>query len=172
MTLASGYFVLTPIWHEIVIGLIAFGALYLVMSRVLIPRLEKVYAERHDRIEGGFERAEQARAEAGRVHAEYRTRIGEARDEATRIRDAAREEGQQRSDEVLANARDEAARIVAEGREELQGQRSSVSSDLQPDVARLSRQLAGRLLGREVGEDEYRETVDEYLGQGTRLRRV
>ena len=89
MTLASGYFVLTPIWHEIVIGLIAFGALYLVMSRVLIPRLEKVYAERHDRIEGGFERAEQARAEAGRVHAEYRTRIGEARDEATRIRDAA-----------------------------------------------------------------------------------
>jgi F-type H+-transporting ATPase subunit b len=172
MTLASGYFVLTPIWHEIVIGMIAFGALYLVMSRVLIPRLEKVYGERHDRIEGGFERAEQARAEAGRVHAEYRTRIGEARDEATRIRDTAREEGQQRSDEVLANARDEAARIVAEGREELQSQRSSVSSDLQPDVARLSRQLAGRLLGREVGEDEHRETVDDYLGRGTRLRRV
>ncbi|WP_433783220.1 F0F1 ATP synthase subunit B [Actinomycetospora sp. CA-101289] len=154
---------LTPIWHEIVIGLIAFGALYLVMSRVLIPRLEKVYAERTDRIEGGFERAEQARAEAGRVQAEYRTRIGEARDDATRIRDTARQEGQQRADEVLANARDESARIVAEGREELANQRSAVSSDLQPDVARLSRQLAGRLLGREVGDDEYGETVDQYL---------
>jgi F-type H+-transporting ATPase subunit b len=163
MTLASGYFVLTPIWHEIVIGMIAFGALYFVMSRVLIPRLEKVYAERHDRIDGGFERAEQARAEAGRVQAEYRTRIGEARDEATRIRDAAREEGQRRSDEVLANAREESARIVAEGREELANQRSSVSSDLQSDVARLSRQLAGRLLGREVGDDEHGDTVDEYM---------
>jgi F-type H+-transporting ATPase subunit b len=165
MTMASGYFVLTPIWHEVVIGLIAFGALFLVMSKVLMPRLEKVYAERHDRIEGGFERAEQARAEARRVQAEYRTRIGDAREEATRIRDAAREEGQRRSEEVLANARDEASRLVAQGREELATQRSSVSSDLQPDVARLSRQLAGRLLGREVGDDEYRQTVDDYLAQ-------
>ena len=165
MTMASGYFVLTPIWHEIVIGLIAFGALFLVMSKVLLPRLEKVYAERHDRIEGGFERAEQARAEARRVQSEYRTRIGEAREEATRIRDAAREEGQRRNDEVLANARDEAARLVAQGREELATQRSSVSSDLQPDVARLSRRLAGSLLGREVGDDEYRQTVDDYLGE-------
>jgi F-type H+-transporting ATPase subunit b len=165
MTMASGYFVLTPIWHEIVIGMIAFGALFLVMSRVLMPRLEKVYAERHDRIEGGFERAEQARAEARRVQSEYRTRIGDAREEATRIRDAAREEGQRRSEEVLANARDEASRLVAQGREELATQRSSVSSDLQPDVARLSRQLAGRLLGREVGDDEYRQTVDDYLAQ-------
>ena len=165
MTLASGYFVLTPIPHEIVIGLIAFGALYFVLSRVLLPRLEKVFSERHDRIEGGFERAEQARAEARRVQAEYRTRIGDAREEANRIRDAAREEGQRRSDEVLANAREEAANLVAQGREELATQRSSVSSDLQPDVARLSRQLAGRLLGREVGDDEYRRTVDDYLGQ-------
>lgn len=166
MTQASGgYFVLTPIWHEIVIGLIAFGALYLVMSRVLMPRLEKVYAERHDRIEGGMERAEQARAEARRVQAEYRTRIGNAREEATRIRDAAREEGQRRSDEVLANAREEAAQSVQQGREELSSQRSEVSSELRPDVARLSRQIAGRLLGREVGDDEYRQVVDEYLGQ-------
>jgi F-type H+-transporting ATPase subunit b len=166
MTLASGgYFVLTPIWHEIVIGLIAFGALYLVMSRVLLPRLEKVYAERHDRIEGGFERAEQARAEARRVQAEYRTRITDAREEATRIRDAAREEGQRRHDEVLASAREEAAQSVQQGREELSSQRSEVASELRPDVARLSRRLAGRLLGREVGDDEYRQTVDEYLGQ-------
>ena len=166
------YNVLSPIPHEIVVGLVAFLVLYFVLSRVMLPRLEKVYAERHDRIEGGFERAEQARAEARRALQEYRVRIGEAREEATRIRDAAREEGQRRNDEVLANARDEAARIVAEGREELASQRSSVSSDLQPDVARLSRRLAGTLLGREVGDDEYRDTVDEYLGQRGRLRRV
>ncbi|MDD7966887.1 F0F1 ATP synthase subunit B [Actinomycetospora lemnae] len=162
---SGGYFVLSPIWHEIVIGMIAFGALYLVLSRVLLPRLEKVYAERHDRIEGGFERAEQARAEARRVHAEYRTRIGEARDEAARIRDTAREEGQRRSDEVLAAAREEASSFVAQGREELASQRSSVSSDLEPDVARLARRLAGRLLGREISDDEYRQVVDDYQAE-------
>lgn len=159
------YNVLSPIPHEIVVGLVAFAALYFLMSRVLLPRLDKVYAERHDRIEGGLERAEQARDEARRALAEYRTRIGQAREEATRIRDAAREEGQRSTEEVLGRARDEAAQLVAQGRQELEEQRSQLRSDLQPDIARLSRELAGRILGRTVGEDEHRDTVDAYLGQ-------
>lgn len=159
------YNVLSPIPHEIVVGIIAFLVLYVVLSRVLLPRLDKVYAERHDRIEGGFERAEQARAEARRALQEYRVRIGQAREEASRIRDAAREEGQRQADEVLGRAREEAARIVSEGRGELDEQRSQLRSDLQPDIARLSRELAGRILGRSVGEDEHTDTVQEYLGQ-------
>jgi hypothetical protein len=99
MTQASGqYFVLSAIPHEIVVGMIAFAILYVLLSRVILPRLNKIYNERHDRIDGGFERAEQARAEARRADEEYRTRINRARDEATRIRDAAREEGQRRPD--------------------------------------------------------------------------
>src|SRR3954453_23573059 len=120
---ASGqYFVLSVIPHEVVVGMIAFAILYVLLSRVILPRLNKIYNERHDRIDGGFERAEQARAEARRADEEYRTRIHRARDEATRIRDAAREEGQRRHDEVVANAREEASRILAEGRSELDEQ--------------------------------------------------
>ena len=166
MVLASGsYSVLSPIWHEVVIGLVVFAVLYVVISRVLLPKLDAVYAERHDRIEGGFERAAQARAEADRAREEYRVRIGAAREEATRIRDAAREEGQRHTDEVLAQAREESARLVADGRSELDQQRSQLRSDLQPDVARLSRELAGRILGRRVESDEHTDTVEDYLGE-------
>ena len=159
------YSVLSPIPHEMVAGILVFAVLFLVISRVLLPRLEKVYAERHDRIDGAFERAEQARAEARRAAEEYRIRIGRAREEASRIRDTAREEGQRHVDEVLGRAREEAAQVVADGREELAGERSRLGSDLQPDIARLSRDLAGRILGREVGADDHTETVEEYLGQ-------
>ncbi|MCD2190158.1 F0F1 ATP synthase subunit B [Actinomycetospora soli] len=166
MVLASGsYFVLSPIPHEIVVGLVVFAALYFVLSKVLLPKLDAVYTERHDRIDGTLERAEQARAEARRADQEYRTRIGEAREEAARIRDAAREEGRRHSEEVLAAAREESSQLVAEGRGELDEERSRLRTDLQPDIARLSRDLAGRILGRQVGEDEYRETVDSYLAQ-------
>ena len=166
MVMASGsYNVLSPIPHEIVVGLVAFGVLYVVLSRVLLPKLDKVYAERHDRIEGTFERAAQARAEAARAAAEYRVRIGTAREEASGIRDAAREEGQRQSEEVLGRAREESARIVAEGRQELDEQSTQLRSELQPDIARLSRELAGRILGRTVTEDEHQDTVSEYLGQ-------
>ena len=166
MVLASGsYFVLTAIPHEIVVGVVVFAVLYFVLSKVLLPKLDAVYAERHDRIDGTLERAEQARAEARRADQEYRTRIGEAREEASRIRDGAREEGRRHSEEVLAEAREEAAQLVAEGRGELDQERSRLRSDLQPDIARLSRDLAGRILGRRVGEDEYGDTVDSYLAQ-------
>jgi F-type H+-transporting ATPase subunit b len=166
MVLASGsYFVLTAIPHEIVVGLVVFAVLYLVLSRAMLPKLDAVYAERHDRIDGTLERAEQARAEARRADQEYRVRISQAREEAARIRDAAREEGRRHSEEVLAEAREEAARIVAQGRGELDEERSRLRTDLQPDIARLSRQLAGRILGREVGDEEYGETVDSYLTQ-------
>ena len=166
MVLASGsYFVLTAIPHEIVVGLVVFAVLYLVLSRAMLPKLDAVYAERHDRIDGTLERAEQARAEARRADQEYRVRISQAREEAARIRDAAREEGRRHSEEVLAEAREEAARIVAQGRGELDEERSRLRTDLQPDIARLSRQLAGRILGREVGDGEYGETVDSYLAQ-------
>lgn len=162
---SGGYFVLTPQLNEIIVGLIAFGVLFLVLSRVLLPRLERIYSERHDRIDGGFERAEQARAEARRVLDEYHVRLGQARDEAGRIRDAAREEGQRQSDEVLGQAREDASQDVSRGRDQLSEQQSQLSSQMQPDIARLSRELAGRILGRRLGSDDYRETVDAYLGQ-------
>lgn len=164
---SGGYFVLTPQINEIVVGLVVFGLLFLLLSRVMLPRLDAIYAERHDRIDGGFERAEQARAESRRVLDEYNLRLGQAREEGGRIRDAAREEGQRSADEVLGQAREESARTVSRGREELSGQKSSLQSQMQPDIARLSRELAGRILGRRLGDDEHRDTVESYLGRQT-----
>lgn len=162
---SGGYFVLTPQINEIVIGMVVFGLVFLVLQRVLLPRLDRVYAERHDRIDGGFQRAEQARAESRRVLDEYHVRLGQAREEAGRIRDEAREEGQRHSDEVLGQVREESSQNVTQGREQLGEQQSQLRSQMQPDIARLSRELAGRILGRRIGDDEYRETVDAYLGQ-------
>src|SRR5215467_11509997 len=92
---------LIPHWPELVIGTIAFLIVFTLLARVLMPRINKTLEERTDAIEGGLKRADDAQAEAKRVLDEYRAQLAEARHEASRLREQAREE---------------AAQIVAEGR--------------------------------------------------------
>ena len=55
---------LLPAVPEILVGLVAFGLLYLVLSRAVFPRFERAFRERTEAIEGGLERAERAQREA------------------------------------------------------------------------------------------------------------
>jgi F0F1-type ATP synthase membrane subunit b/b' len=55
---------LLPATAEIVVGFVAFGLLYLVMRRRVVPMFEKAFTARTEAIQGGIERAEKAQAEA------------------------------------------------------------------------------------------------------------
>src|ERR1700739_4148986 len=80
-----------PAWPELIIGTIAFLIVFSVLAKVLMPRIQKTLAERTDAIEGGIKRADEAQAEAQRVLDQYRAQLAEARHEAARLREEARE---------------------------------------------------------------------------------
>ncbi len=117
---------LLPHTAEIIVGLVAFGLLYFLLSRTVFPMFEKAYAERTAAIEGGIAKAEAAQAEANAALEQYKAQLAEARAEAARIRDEAREQGKQIVDQLTAEARDTAARITARGEEQLVAERQQV----------------------------------------------
>ncbi|GAB3276902.1 F0F1 ATP synthase subunit B [Parasphingorhabdus pacifica] len=149
---------------EIVVGLIAFLILLFVLWKYAVPRFEKVYAERSERIEGGIARAEEAQAEAQRTLEQYKSQLAEARAEAARIRDDARAEGQQIVEEMRTQAQTESERIVTQGQAQLDAQRSQIVAELRADLGRQAVDLAGRVVGESL-EDEARQrgTVDRFL---------
>ena len=53
---------LIPELPELIIGAIAFLVVFVVLWRVLLPRIQKTLEERTDKIEGGLKRAEDAQA--------------------------------------------------------------------------------------------------------------
>jgi len=55
---------LLPHPAEIIVGIIAFVILYFVYARFVVPRMETMYAERTEAIEGGIHKAEEAQAAA------------------------------------------------------------------------------------------------------------
>jgi F-type H+-transporting ATPase subunit b len=61
---------------------IAFVLLYLLMSRLVLPRVAKVLGQREERIQGNLEKAEKLKAEADEVLAAYQKAIADARAEA------------------------------------------------------------------------------------------
>jgi F-type H+-transporting ATPase subunit b len=61
---------------------ITFLALYLLMSKLIIPRISGILAQREDRIDGNLQRAEALKEEAAQVLAAYQKAIADARAQA------------------------------------------------------------------------------------------
>ena len=61
---------------------ITFLALYLLMSKLIIPRIGGILAQREDRIDGNLQRAETLKEEAAQVLAAYQKAIADARAQA------------------------------------------------------------------------------------------
>nr|WP_312864245.1 F0F1 ATP synthase subunit B [Saccharopolyspora phatthalungensis] len=157
---------IVPDPSEIVVGLVAFVLLLFVLWKYAIPRFEKVYAERSERIEGGIAKAEAAQAEAQRTLEQYKSQLAEARAEAARIRDDARAEGQQILEEMRTQAQTESERIVNQGQAQLAHQRAQIVAELRSELGRQAVELAGRVVGESL-EDEARRrgTVDRFLDE-------
>jgi len=161
---AEGPSPLLPHTSELIVGLIAFAILFAFLARKVFPRFEQAFQARQEAIQGGIERAEAAQAEAAAALQQYRAQLADARAEAARIRDAAREQGQLIVEEMRASAQAEAARITARGEEQLRAERQQIVNELRSDIGRLAVDLAGRIVGESL-EDEARRrgTVERFL---------
>ena len=84
---------LLPDLSELIIGALAFAIVFVILWRVLLPRIQQTLTERTDAIEGGLKRAEEAQTEAKQTLEQYQAQLAEARHEASRLRQDAQEEG-------------------------------------------------------------------------------
>ncbi|GGJ83434.1 ATP synthase subunit b [Pilimelia anulata] len=155
---------IVPIWEEIVIGTIAFGILFWVLSKFVFPKMEETFRARVDAIEGGIQRAEAAQAEANATLEQYRAQLAEAQTEAARIRDEARADAEGIRRDVLAKAAEERDRIIAAGKEQLTAERQGIVRDLRAELGTLAVDLAGKIVGESLADEaRQRGTVDRFL---------
>jgi F-type H+-transporting ATPase subunit b len=157
---------LLPSGSELIIGTIAFLIVFGMLGKILLPRLQKILAERTDAIEGGLSRAEELQAEAQRALEEYRARIAEARQEASRLREQAREEGAQIIAEMRTQAQAEARRLLESAEAQLQAERQQALTALRRDVGALATELASRIVGESLADEARRSrVVDRFLDE-------
>jgi F-type H+-transporting ATPase subunit b len=153
-----------PSWPELIIGVISFLIVFGVLGKVLLPRIQQTLQERTDKIEGGLERAEEAQAEAAQVLEQYRQQLADARHEAARLREEAKEQGAQIIAEMREQAQAEARRLTEAANAQIDSERQQALASLRAEVGALATELAGRIVGESL-QDEARQSrvVDRFL---------
>lgn len=157
---------LVPNLTELILGAFAFFLIFGVLAKVLLPRFSKILAERTDAIEGGLQRAEEAQAEAQQVLAQYRSQLADARQEAARMREEAREQGAQIIAEMRDQASAEARRLVDQARAQIEADRAQALQSLKAEVGALAVELASRVVEESLTEEaRQRRVVDRFLDE-------
>lgn len=153
-----------PNGWEILVVAIAFAILMYIVVKKVVPAFEKIYAERAEAIEGGIAKAEEAQAEATAALEEYKQQLTDARTEANRIREEARSEGAQILADLKEKASSESARITEQAHAQIEAERTAAIASLRTEVGTLATELAGRIVGESLNDDERSaRVVDRFL---------
>jgi F-type H+-transporting ATPase subunit b len=157
---------LVPNLTELILGLIGFFIIFGVLFYILLPRLMRTLQERTDAIEGGLRRAEDAQTEANQLLEQYRAQLSDARHEAARLREEAKEEGARIKAELRQEGEAEKQRLVDSARAQIAADRQQALTSLRTEVGSLSVELASRIVGESLEDDaRQRRTVDRFLAQ-------
>jgi F-type H+-transporting ATPase subunit b len=151
-------------WSEFIVGIVLFFVILAVVTWKVVPTFEALYATRADAIRGGIERAEQAQAEAKAALEQYRAQLNTAKDEASKIRDDAKNAGAQIQAEMRTAATVESARIVASGHAQVDAERAAARENLRRDVGGLATTLAEKIVGEALTDDaRSKRTIDRFI---------
>lgn len=152
-----------PELNEMFWGIIAFASLYVLVTYVLLPPVQRIRNDRAATIQADIDAADAARAEAVSASAEMADQLADVRAEAAAIIDAARAEADAERERLVARAEREvnAMREIAEN--EITLEREQALASLRPQVAELAVSAASRVTGRSIDGGSAQSVVDQYL---------
>jgi F-type H+-transporting ATPase subunit b len=154
-----------PAKNELIWGIISFVVLFLALWKFAWPGLKNGLAARTERIQADLDTAEAAKNEADQVLAEYKAQLADARNEAARIveearqaADALRRDQEQRLQAELAQLRERAAADIESAKRQAVG-------DLKDEVAQLAIGAAEVIVQNSLDRATQVRLVEGYIDQ-------
>ena len=132
------------------IHLVIFLLVVVLCAPLLIKPTMKLIEERDARITGAREQARSIKEENDSRVRSIEERLSEARKKALLEREKIRSEHVKKADAVVAKAREDATAKIADMKQRIAGERESARKTLVAEAQALSREIASRVLGREV----------------------
>ena len=133
------------------------------MTKFLFKPIRRVLEERQKRADQNIRAAEQEKAEAEAVKAEYTKNMEQAREEAAGILERAKQDASQQADELLASARSEAQALKAKAESDIRQEKKRALNEAKDEIGGLAMDIAGRVVEREIHEADHRALIDDFL---------
>lgn len=155
----SGVKLFLPETYDIVWSLVVLVILALFFYKFFLPKFQQIFDERAEKIQGGIDKAEKAQQEALAAKKQYEDRLGNARVEASKIRDDARAEASHIVSDARAKAETEAGQITANAQKALESQQQQALVSLKGEVGTLATALAGKILGSKLDDESVQSSM-------------
>lgn len=143
---------------------LTFVILYLLMSRVALPRVGNILDERQSRIDADLAAARTLREETDKAIADYEKALADAKARAQQIGREAREKMSAEVERQRAEVDRQINEKMADAEKSINALKASALTHTDEIATELAEDLVARLLGRQVDRDSVAGAVQEALG--------
>ncbi len=134
------------------------------MWKLVMGPITNALEERDSTAARAIGAAEKASAEAEKARADVEIALGEAQAGAAKLLQEARERAEVREHEIVQAAKQEASQMVENARKTIRAEQDKALSAIRNEVVELTFTAAGKVLERNVGNDDDRRMVTELIG--------
>ena len=138
---------------------LTFGLLYLILKRVVLPRVGEVIEERGDRIKRDLAQAEKLKADTEKALANYEQALGDARAKAGAIAKTMRDKLTAEVDKERAKVEAQIAAKLAEAESRIAETKSKALASVGDIASEVAGVIVARLIGTEPTKDEVKRAL-------------
>ena len=150
------------IW-QILISMVNLLILTLIIKKFLYKPVKKMMDARRAAIDEDYAQAKTAREEAEQTRQNYEEAMAAAKMTGDQIIADANRTAEFRSNEIVAEARERASEIRRQAEADAVLERKKAEDEMKHEIANVSAQLTGKLLQREINEEDHRTLIDSFL---------
>ena len=159
----SGNFLVTPSVGVMLWTLIAFGLSYWILAKLAFPRIGEALDKRQRVIEESIDAAERTKREADELLAEYRERLGAAREQAEEIVVRARKAADVTRQESLEQAKVQREELMEQTRRDIEQETRRALGEIRREVADLTIAATEKVMRKSLDEEDQKRLVEEAL---------
>jgi F-type H+-transporting ATPase subunit b len=156
---------LLPETNEIIWGTVGFLVVFFFLAKFGFPAMKTAMNERTEKIRGDIEAAEAQRSEADALLAEYRAQLNDAKAEAGRIIEEARQSADALKRDSEARLQAELAEMRARSVEDIESSKAHAMTDLRGEVTQLAIGAAEVVVQRNLDPATQTQLVEDYINQ-------
>ncbi|MDD9371528.1 MAG: F0F1 ATP synthase subunit B, partial [Acidimicrobiales bacterium] len=156
---------LLPETNEIIWGAVGFFVVFFFIAKFGLPQMRQAMNNRTEKIRGDIQAAEDQRSEADSVLAEYRAQLNDAKSEAGRIIEEARQAADQIKRDQEARLQSELAELRTRAIADIDGAKAQAMTDLRGEVAQLAIGAAETVVQRNLDTATQTQLVEDYINQ-------
>ena len=134
-----------------------------ILKKFLFKPVKKIVDSRRAAIDEDYAQAKAAREEAEETRRGYEEAMAAAKITGDQIIADASRTAEYRSNEIVAQAREKASEIRRQAEQDAVLERKKAEDEMKHEIADVSTQLTGKLLQREINEEDHRNLIDSFL---------